>query len=366
MTLAPTPPAERDAAIDVLRGAALFGVLLENLQHFTHPTYVELIASGAATSLDRLGLGAIRMFCDNKVYLLFAFLFGYGIALQMLRDSRNGASFVALQLWRMACLLLIGLANVLMWTGDILTTYAVLGCLLLPLRHRSDAALVRTAACLLVAPGLAVAGVAAAAHALPWSRPDVGAVVAGLVYPIRQSCFAFATFALGLAAGRRRLLSSEASCERAARALPLAVGVGLAGNLAFAVIEADAPPPLSWEAVAREATLAVAAPALAFAIALYVLHWARARAGAGLRGPLAAVGRTTLSNYLLQSAIGTGIVARLGPVHPPGGLLLTLVVFGAQLAASALWLARFRFGPVEWLWRSVAYGRREPLREALR
>ncbi|TFG94452.1 MAG: DUF418 domain-containing protein, partial [Myxococcales bacterium] len=176
----------------------------------------------------------------------------------------------------------------------------------------------------------------------------------------------FAAFALGLAAGRRRLLSSEASCERAARALPLVLGVGLAGNLAFAVLEAHAPAPLAWEAVAREATLAIAAPALAFAGALLVLRWARSREGAGLRGPLAAVGRTTLSNYLLQSAIGIGIVARLGPVHPPAGLVLTLVLFGLQLAASALWLARFRFGPVEWLWRSLAYGRREPLRNALR
>jgi len=366
VALAPTPPAERDAAIDVLRGAALFGVLLENLQHFVRPTYAELVASGAATVADRLGLGAIRMFCDNKVYLLFAFLFGYGIALQMLRDARGGPSFATVHLWRMACLFLIGLANVSLWTGDILTTYAVLGCLLLPLRHRSDAVLARIAGCLLVAPGLAVAGLALGAEALPWSRAEVAAVTAGLVYPVRQGCFAFAAFALGLAAGRRRLLSGDCGPARTGRALPLALGVGLAGNLAFAAIEAHAPPPLSWQMVAREATLAVAAPALAFAAALLVLRWARARAGAGLRGPLAAVGRTTLTNYLLQSAIGAGILAHLGTIHPPAGLLLTLVLFGAQLAASTLWLARFRFGPVEWLWRSLSYGRIEPLREALR
>jgi len=366
VTLAPTPPAERDASIDVLRGAALFGVLLENLQHFTSPTYLELAASGAATPFDRIGIGALRLFCDNKVYLLFAFLFGYGIALQMLRASREGGAFVSVHLWRMAILLLIGLANVLMWTGDILTTYAVLGCLLLALRQRSDVALLRIAAGLFLAPGLAVACTAAASHALPGIRPDAEALVAGLVYPVRQGCFSFAAFALGLAAGRRRLLSNEAFTKRVARGLPLSLGVGLTGNLAFAAIEAHGPSALSWEALTREATLAVAAPALAFAYAVVVLRWSRAHAGAGLRGPLAAVGRTTLSNYLLQSAIGTGIIARLGPVHPPGGFVLTLLVFGLQLAASARWLARFRFGPVEWLWRSLAYGRLEPMREALR
>ena len=363
MASGPTPPAQRDAAIDGLRGVALFGVLVENLQHFAAPTYAELAAGPAATAADRLGLGALRMLCDNKVYLLFAFLFGYGIALQMLRDSGTGARFAGLHLWRMACLFLIGLANLLLWTGDILTTYAVLGCLLLPLRRRSDAALARLAAALLAAPALLLA--AGAAAPLPWPRSEVEAAAARLVYPVRQSCFSFAMFALGLAAGRRRLLSDAAWLERAARPLPLALGAGLAGNLAFAAIEAAAPPPLSGEAVVREATLAVAAPALAFAFALLVLRWARRARRPAAVAALAAVGRSTLSNYLAQSAFGAGIVARLGPIHPPAGLLLAAAVFGAQLLASSLWLARYRFGPVEWLWRSLVYGRREPLRPAL-
>ena len=365
MTPAPTPPAQRDAGIDVLRGAALFGVLLENLQHFASPSYAALVAGGAASALDRFGLGAIRMLCDNKVYLLFAFLFGYGIALQMLRDERGGAGFVALHLSRMASLFVIGLAHVLVWNGDILTTYAVLGCALLPLRRRSDAALSRLAGVLLAAPALAVAAIAAGLVALGGPRTEVEAAVAGLVYPIRQSCFSFAMFALGLAAGRRRLLSDAAWLDRARGALPLALGVGLAGNLAFAAIEAAAPPPLSAGAVVREATLAVAAPALAFAYAVIVLRAVRRSRRPARLAPLAAVGRSTLSNYLAQSVIGTGIVARLGPIHPPAGLAIALLVFALQLWASARWLARFRFGPVEWLWRWLAYGHREPLREAL-
>ena len=361
MTQAPTPPAQRDAAIDALRGAALFGVLFENLQHFASPSYAELVAGPSATEWDRLGLGAIRLLCDNKVYLLFAFLFGYGVALQMLRDARAGAGFVALHLWRMALLFLIGVGNLLLWSGDILTTYAALGCLLLPLRRRSDAALGRIAGALLLLPGLALAAAAVAAALDPAARASLGAAAAEAIYPARQSCFAFAMFVLGLAAGRRRLLSDGASLERAARALPWAFGVGLSGNLAFAAIEGASPAPLGAGALAREATLAVAAPALAFAYAVAFLRWARhPRRGAAL-APLAAVGRTTLSNYLLQSALGTGVVARLGPIHPPVGLLLALGIFALQALASALWLARFRFGPLEWLWRSLAYGRREPL-----
>jgi uncharacterized protein len=266
----------------------------------------------------------------------------------------------------MACLFLIGIGNLLLWRGDILSTYAVLGCALLPLRRLSDAALLRVAAGLLAAPALVLAALWASSGAAAGGPGALEAQLAGVLYPARQTCFAFAMFVLGLAAGRRGLLSDAAALERARGALPLALGVGLAGNLAFAAIEAVGPAPFSAGALAREATLAVATPALAFAYAVLVLRFARAPQHAARLAPLAAVGRTTLSNYLLQSALGTRVLARMGPIHPPEGLALTLLIFAAQVLATRFWLARFRFGPVEWLWRSLAYGRVEPLRAALR
>ena len=81
----------------------------------------------------------------------------------------------------------------------------------------------------------------------------------------------------------------------------------------------------------------------------------------------APVGRTTLTNYLLQSMIGVWVLGRtglgpLGPVTPPIGIALTCILFAIQMAASRWWLARFRFGPFEWLWRSATYGELQPLR----
>jgi uncharacterized protein len=83
--------------------------------------------------------------------------------------------------------------------------------------------------------------------------------------------------------------------------------------------------------------------------------------------PVAAVGRTALSNYLLQSVICTSVfysygLGLYGRVGPAAGLALTVVIYAGQLAASVWWLRRFRFGPMEWLWRSLTYGRRQPLR----
>lgn len=83
--------------------------------------------------------------------------------------------------------------------------------------------------------------------------------------------------------------------------------------------------------------------------------------------PLAAVGRTALSNYLLQTLICTTIfygygLGLYGQIGPAVGIALTLVIFGLQVPLSNWWVKRFRFGPFEWLWRSLTYGKLQPLR----
>jgi uncharacterized protein len=83
--------------------------------------------------------------------------------------------------------------------------------------------------------------------------------------------------------------------------------------------------------------------------------------------PLAAVGRTALSNYLLQTLIATSIfygygLGLYGQIGPAVGILLTLAIFGLQIPLSNLWVKRFRFGPAEWLWRTLTYGKLQPLR----
>ena len=372
MTLAPTAPAERIESIDILRGLALFGVLLENMQHFVSPTYAAFVASPEADLLDRAGLWMIRFTCDNKVYLLFSFLFGYGIAMQFARAAATGARFIGIHLWRMAILLLIGLAHMLVWTGDILSTFAVLGALLLLLRGASDRALGATCLGFLAAPSLALALLTAWAglsqHA-PEARQAVALDVATLDYPIRQTCFAFAMFALGLAAGRSNRLADPSGFVASTRGLlGPALALGLAANLATALlVETHDGSPLSARAVLTEATIALGGPSLALCYVFATLWCLQRPAWPARLRPFAALGRTTLTNYLLQSLIGMGILARtglgpLGPITPPAGIALTCVLFGLQMAASHWWLARFRFGPAEWFWRSLAYGERQPLR----
>ena len=88
----PTDPAARLQSLDVLRGAALLGVLVENAQHFFSPSYRELVALPGARLADQAAVWLIEVACENKVYALFALLFGYGIALQMARTGAKDAA----------------------------------------------------------------------------------------------------------------------------------------------------------------------------------------------------------------------------------------------------------------------------------
>ena len=280
--------------------------------------------------------------------------------------ARVGPRATALHLWRMGFLFLIGVFHqAYLWSGDILATYAVLGVLLLPFRARSTRVLERAATLALATPTLALAALAAWAI---WLAPGaavsarVAATVAELGYPARQALFAFAMFLLGLAAGRAR--GEQGDPVRVLRRhLPLLSAVGIAGSLVHvALVDLSGAPILSWTAVLAEALVAVAGPALALAYAALVLRalerprWQRALA------PLAAAGRLSLTNYLVQSLIGMHLLAHLGEIQPPAGIAIACAVYGLQVGASCWWLRHFRFGPAEWLWRALSYGRLPPLR----
>ncbi len=340
-----------------MRGAALLGVFVENAQHFFSPSYQELVARPAAGLADHAALWLIQVACENKVYALFALLFGYGVALQM---ARMGPRSTTLHLWRMGILFLLGVCHqAYLWPGDILATYAVLGVLLLPFRDAPPRTVERAAWLALATPTIVLAALVASGAGAS-ARAVEAAVVVG--YPSRQALLAFAMFLLGLAAGRARGEADD-PVPVLLRRLPLLLAAGAAGSIAYVAL-ADLPGAgvLSWTAVLAEALVAVAGPALALGYAALLLwllgrpRWQRALA------PLAAAGRLSLTNYLMQSLIGVFVLARLGEIHPPAGIAIACAVYGLQVLASRGWLACFRFGPVEWLWRALSYGRLPPLR----
>jgi uncharacterized protein len=178
-----------------------------------------------------------------------------------------------------------------------------------------------------------------------------------------------ALFLLGLALGKLGIAAQLSQRRRLLwRTLIFAALIGVPGNLAYALAAELLLSRLDGMMLLfAVATLAAPALCLAYACA-FLLAWPTG-VGQRILGPLRPVGRMALTNYLFQSLVCTTIFygyggGWFGSVGPAAGLLIALAVFAVQIPLSHAWLARFEFGPAEWLWRSLTYGRRQPWRRA--
>jgi uncharacterized protein len=400
---------ERIQVIDILRGFALFGILLVNMELFSHPVQQVMLGHDELAAFpDRLAAWGIKLLAETKFYPIFSFLFGVGFALQILRAEQRGTRFVPFYLRRLFVLLLIGMAHaIFVWVGDILVLYAILGAiLLLFFRRRAPRTLLIWTVVMLLLSVLVVGGLvglallarltpegaaqmssefaaseatlrAAAAQAKEvYATGSFGAITAqrlsdlGLAYSLYVflGFNAFAMFLLGLYAGRRGIFRDiPAHVPLLRKILWWGIPVGLGSQLVYVVLNErfDAFEP-SWGSLVANLAQFAGAPVLALVyvagVTLLVQHGAW---HARLR-PLAAVGRMAMTNYLLQSLVATMLFygygfGLFGSIGPALGLLITIAIFCAQIPLSVLWLHRFQFGPVEWLWRVLTYMRWQPL-----
>jgi uncharacterized protein len=176
-------------------------------------------------------------------------------------------------------------------------------------------------------------------------------------------------FLFGLYAGPRRFfqnLQSYLSFFRRARWW--ALGLAIVGMMVRAGV-LNLPPVIGqyFNAFASEVLETAGSLALSFFYASAIILVAQRPAWKTRLAPLAAVGRTALSNYLFQSLICTTIfysygLGLFGRVGPAWGLALTIAIYSIQVPVSVCWLRHFRFGPMEWVWRSLTYGRLQPVR----
>ena len=400
----PISPEERIQVVDILRGFAIFGILLVNMELFNSPIYQVMMGLQVWDRVaDRLADLAIRFLAEGKFYTIFSFLFGFGLAMQMTRAESRGARFVPLYARRLSVLLLIGAMHaVLLWIGDILMTYAVLGFLLILFRHRSRRALILWAtASLLISilfsaalaglgefaegSGRGGAGFSVGYHALAEQAARAygqGTFAEILKQRIKDLKFIysfeiffvphfFAMFLLGLYAGRRGVFQNISShLPFIRRVMAWGLGIGIVGNLVF-VIEGEylGLSESFLGALVSSTAYTVGAPALSAFYMSAITLLVQKEAWRKRLSPLAAVGRMALSNYLFQSLICTTIfysygLGLYGKVGPAAGAALTIAIFAVQIPLSVWWLRRFRFGPMEWLWRSLTYRRLQPMRPA--
>jgi len=388
---APLPAAERIAALDVLRGIALFGIFIMNMPGFSHSVFAP--PPPDLPPLDAWVSWLRDLLFAGKFNLMFGLLFGIGFHLQLgrLEAARPGSGAVAIYARRLAVLLAIGLVHAaLLWSGDVLVVYAVLGFGLLAIRRWSDRAVLSLLVFCLVFPAIAEAlrplllsisteaigafevedyllsndaafghgsfldAMAETLRVFAWYyRSALGAYSLGVFYVQMAT-----GILLGVLVGRRGWVERlPALREPIRRAHLAALGVALlagALSLAFSALGAT-----GLDTLAKS----LGRPALMAFYALSVLRLLAWPGAARWLRPFALAGRMPLSNYLLQTLLGLVVFYGWGlgfwnRVSPSVEVALaTGLYFFVQLPLSAAWLARFRYGPVEYVWRRLTYGR---------
>jgi len=395
MSIAPSADRERYELIDALRGAALAGVLLMNLGEFSLFEHLDTAQRQALATagFDRWAGLLLHVVVEGKAITVFSLLFGLGFAMQLERASRAGVDGLHLYLRRLGVLLAIGLLHAcLLWSGDILMRYALLALVLLPFRHASDRALLGIGLTLGVCWPLATPLMSALTSALisdkamdaeqlaVFGSGSYGATIAQHTAVTAWTWlsdwgvipFVFARFLLGYWAGRKRLLQAPVQHRVLLRRIALAAGaIGVAATLAVLLharlTSTDPGPAITPGQIASEIGRQIGILGLGIAYACsFGLLWLQPAWQRGLRW-LVPVGRMAVSNYLAQSVAGVlifyGWGLGVGPRFGVAGILVAwAVLFAAQVVWSRWWLRRFRFGPMEWLWRALTYGQRPPMR----
>lgn len=396
--MAPVKTSERYVILDALRGFAILGICAANYPEFSLYTFQgkEITDAMPTAAIDRVLRFLLYFLVDGKFYTLFSLLFGIGFSIIISNAARKGVNGFRIFYRRMALLTLIGFLHLMfIWSGDILMLYALLGMCLPLLRNVSDRGLLRTAAFFLLLPIAVdavtqVLGVSLSAPAVreQWRYCDrYGITEENFGYWLRDATSygdmfkfliqgawvrvqefvdgnryfkVFGLFVLGFYIGRNRMYADLAARKpllRRVTVIGLAAGLPLSLLYAWSCMNGH---PLGNAVHTAIYTVSVYPLGLAYMCGMCLIYLRHKDLAVWRR--LAYPGRMALTNYIGQSVIGAllfyGIGLGLGASF---GLVQTeLVVAGVylfQMAFSRVWLRFFRFGPLEWIWRMLTYGR---------
>lgn len=401
---APVRLSERSTILDVLRGFALLGVMLDNMFGFTGYGFFSQAQREALSTFMVDGvLGITELaFVNGKFYSLFSLLFGIGFSIILMRSEQKGINPLKLFYRRLFILLLIGAGHLfLLWEGDILVLYALLGFLLPLFRKCSDKALIIIASVLILSPILIdlvkvllnirtgaflenLAMTVDTRNGLPtddnysqylyktgsgwqeWRNWQASGYIYRYSYLIESNRFqkVLGMFLIGFLVGRKMIYAQLEDYTAMFKKLrKWGFIIGIPGSIALAGFEIfgkHIPHPLG---LIHTTLYAISVVPLSLAYVSWLcLHWVKTKGNTRFTW-LAPLGRMALTNYVMQTllgvfifyGVGLGIGGRIGPtVFFP----IALGIYTFQILFSKWWLNHFNFGPLEWIWRMLTYGKR--------
>jgi uncharacterized protein len=408
-----TEPPPRIATLDVVRGVAVMGILAMNIVAFAMPfqAYMNPLAYGWESSADFVSWLVSFIFVDGKMRGLFSFLFGASMLLVIERAEMSGRPAASIHFRRMLWLLVFGLIHLyLIWFGDILVGYALVGMIAWFFRNKEPGALIRWGIALVTVQLMVFAGLAAGAFFLQdaaaapgasaemvkeWRtlegqfgvlggealtgklallRGDYGGLVgyrlsAHAAQPLKGLLMfgweTLAYFLFGMVALKNGFLRGgwTDSAYRRTALIGFGIGVPAYALLAWILVRDGFSVPMVF-AIVMAATVPFRPLMVAATAALIILA---TRRGGRLTERIAAAGRTAFTNYLGTSLImttlfygyGAGLFGQLSRAEL---WLPVAAMWVLMLLWSKPWLDRFQYGPLEWLWRSLARGSVQPMR----
>ncbi len=396
--VSPTLQKDRIAMLDILRGFAIFGILMVNMMWYNTPI-ASLISDNSiwTGTADKAARFFITFLFEGKFYVLFSMLFGYGFWLFLNKRNPDGIPILRLYAMRLFILLLIGAAHVLLlWPGDILVFYALLGFVLMLFRKVKNRTLIVWAIVFIMVPVIFL-GVAVLFSLIPEVREVMAqamieqdkffkSMIADALVVYREGTFAemvhmrireymlvvngflffhvniLAMFLIGQYAARKAFLQNipeHLPLFRRLCILGFGIGLPIAAFGAYVAMTHDIYSPNLFALVAMFLG-SFGAPMLTLAYVSGIILLVHNGYLKRLSGWLAAVGRMALTNYLMHSIIASVLfysygLGWYGKMPPWLGILPVLIIYGLQIPFSIYWMRRFRFGPFEWLWRSLTY-----------
>ncbi|MBK7271334.1 MAG: DUF418 domain-containing protein [Flavobacteriales bacterium] len=390
-TSLPVQPSQRVALLDVLRGFALFGVLLVNLHAIVFYTTPQEVLAGVSWPMDSVLDRLHHWLFESKFVTLFAMLFGYGFGLLLERLGTKGTAVAGFFFRRMGILFALGLLNLCLWWADILHVYALAGLALLLFRRASNGVVLTSA--VVFGFGFTWAHFAFSKYVFPLEfdpalaqahypallSTDFG-TMAETNYRIQRlfQTTGLVVYMYGHAIGcilfgywlfRKDLFGR---LEQYVRMIKQVWWIGLAFiAVPWAFVYAGKAGlmenPWFYHGAFPLFQGAIFGMSLFYSTSIILLY----RRGLFKRvfGAFAQVGRMSLTNYLVQSilyvvffyGIGFGLLGKVAYHHI---WALCIAFYVLQIAFSAWWMARYHYGPAEWLWRQLSYGRRFGIRRA--